>query len=121
MRFVAKVSAAGTDLDYCGYIGGADARMVHTVLAVDAAGSAYVCGVTESDETTFPVNDRSRPDVSTMLPDTRMPSWPRSTSDGTVLDLRAAISADPRTNPAMAVGRGQHRVVLTSFGIHRFH
>jgi len=45
--FVAKVNAEGTELIYCGYIGGslADAG---TGIAVDAAGNAYVAGWTRS-------------------------------------------------------------------------
>jgi len=54
--FVAKVNATGGALDYCGYIGGAKNEYAGTI-AVDAAGSAYVCGETASNETTdnFPV------------------------------------------------------------------
>ena len=62
--FVAKVTAGGTGLYYCGYIGGSgrdgstmqaynyrgDAR-----IAVDARGYAYVAGGTQSSEATFPV------------------------------------------------------------------
>jgi hypothetical protein len=47
--FVAKVKADGTALVYCGYIGGAD-RDEANAIAVDAAGNAYVTGVTESDQ-----------------------------------------------------------------------
>jgi len=57
--FVAKVGAAGTDLSYCGYIGGA-AQDSANAIAVDTAGRAYVAGYTESSETTFPV--RTGPD-----------------------------------------------------------
>jgi hypothetical protein len=52
--FVAKVTADGTALDYCGYIGGAgneDGRGI----AVDAAGNAYVTGGTNSNQASFPV------------------------------------------------------------------
>ena len=52
--FVAKVNAAGTHLDYCGYIGGS-AGDVGSGIAVDAAGNAYVTGETDSTEATFPV------------------------------------------------------------------
>jgi len=52
--FVARINAAGTALDYCGYIGGSgDDR--GTGIVVDPAGNAYVAGVTDSTEATFPV------------------------------------------------------------------
>jgi hypothetical protein len=52
--FVAKIKADGSGLDYCGYIGG---RWDDTGLgiAVNAEGQAIVGGVTQGDETTFPV------------------------------------------------------------------
>jgi len=52
--FVAKVNAAGTALDYCGFIGGADNDYAYGI-AVDDAGNAYVTGYTASTEATFPV------------------------------------------------------------------
>jgi hypothetical protein len=52
--FVAKVSASGADLEYCGYIGGLDIDKVFA-LAVDGVGCAYASGDTESAEDTFPV------------------------------------------------------------------
>ena len=52
--FVAKVNAAGTALDYCGYIGGGAGDQGHAI-AVDGAGNAYVGGTTTSPETSFPV------------------------------------------------------------------
>jgi len=52
--FVAKVNAAGTSLDYCGYIGGSSEDAAYGV-AVDAAGNAYVSGYTNSTEASFPV------------------------------------------------------------------
>jgi len=52
---VAKVNAAGTALVYCGYIGGNLPEVVNSIVAVDAAGNAYVAGTTESAEQTFPV------------------------------------------------------------------
>jgi hypothetical protein len=45
--FVAKVNAAGTELLYCGYIGGSMAD-AGTGIAVDGAGNAYVAGWTQS-------------------------------------------------------------------------
>ncbi|HEX9287318.1 MAG TPA: SBBP repeat-containing protein, partial [Thermoanaerobaculia bacterium] len=52
--FVAKVNAAGTALDYAGYIGGAN-NDFGLGIAVDAFGNAYVAGQTQSSETSFPV------------------------------------------------------------------
>jgi hypothetical protein len=49
--FVAKVNAAGTALDYAGYIGG-EANDLGFAVAVDVSGSAYVTGSTASS--TFP-------------------------------------------------------------------
>jgi hypothetical protein len=55
--FVARVSADGTDLEYCGYIGGElDEGSPGRDVAVDSFGHAYVAGATESSETQgFPV------------------------------------------------------------------
>lgn len=52
--FIAKLNAAGTDLVYCGFIGGASSDLAKGV-AVDADGNAYVVGETFSRETSFPV------------------------------------------------------------------
>jgi hypothetical protein len=52
--FVAKVNAAGTALQYAGYVGGGGYDAGAGV-AVDAAGSAYLVGSTDSTEVTFPV------------------------------------------------------------------
>jgi len=52
--FVARISAGGTTLDYCGYIGGG-AWEAATAVAVDSGGSAYVTGWTESGQSNFPV------------------------------------------------------------------
>ena len=52
--YVAKVNDQGTDLIYCGYIGGADEDYTQRI-AVDSVGNAYVTGRTLSDESTFPV------------------------------------------------------------------
>jgi len=52
--FVAKVSASGMALAYCGYIGGSD-RDVGDDIAVDSAGCAYLIGYTYSTEASFPV------------------------------------------------------------------
>jgi hypothetical protein len=52
--FVAKINAAGTGLDFCGFIGG-DNMDIPYGIAVDGAGCAYVAGQTFSTELTFPV------------------------------------------------------------------
>jgi len=53
--FVAKVKADGTALVYAGYIGGAGHDIGYGI-AVDAGGNAYVAGITDSNQSTFPVN-----------------------------------------------------------------
>ena len=52
--FVAKVSASGTALIYCGYIGGSTSDS-GCGIAVDSSGSAYITGHTLSSQSTFPV------------------------------------------------------------------
>ena len=52
--YVAKVSADGSSLDYCGYIGGSQGDYGNGI-AVDSSGAAYVTGNTQSDQTTFPI------------------------------------------------------------------
>ena len=47
--FVAKVNAAGTGLDYCGYLGGYEIDRGYAI-AVDASGCAYVTGTTGSED-----------------------------------------------------------------------
>ena len=59
--FVAKVSAAGTGLEYCGYIGG-DRDEQGQAIALDGAGRAYIAGSTTSTEATFPV--QTGPDLT---------------------------------------------------------
>lgn len=54
--FVAKVSASGTALIYCGYIGGnSDLDDAISGIAVDSLGCAYITGHTYASEATFPV------------------------------------------------------------------
>jgi hypothetical protein len=59
--FVAKVSADGAGLIYCGYIGGDDGSFSYSQwgggsgIAVDAAGNAHVTGSTNATEAVFPV------------------------------------------------------------------
>jgi hypothetical protein len=52
--FVAEINPPGNGLVYCGYIGGAGSDHANTVV-LDATGSAYVSGISTSDERTFPV------------------------------------------------------------------
>ncbi|MCJ7486935.1 MAG: SBBP repeat-containing protein, partial [Candidatus Aminicenantes bacterium] len=52
--FIAKVNSAGTDLVYCGYIGGSGDDTCLGI-AVDDSGHAYVSGNTFSSQATFPV------------------------------------------------------------------
>jgi len=59
--FVAKVSASGTGLAYCGYIGGS-LNEGGAAIAVDASGCAYLTGWTESPEPSFPV--KAGPDLT---------------------------------------------------------
>jgi Ca2+-binding RTX toxin-like protein len=51
--FVAKVNPTGTALGYASFLGGSAVDAGHDI-AVDAAGSAFVTGSTESTSTTFP-------------------------------------------------------------------
>jgi Beta-propeller repeat/IPT/TIG domain len=59
--FVAKLNAAGTELVYCGYIGGLSDDGGNGI-AVDPSGNVYITGDTESAETTFPV--KTGPDLT---------------------------------------------------------
>lgn len=59
--FIAKVAPDGTGLAYAGYVGGANTDFGGKV-AVDRQGSAYLFGVTASDEKSFPV--RVGPDLT---------------------------------------------------------
>ena len=52
--FVAKVNAAGTALDYCGYIGGSGNNLGQGI-AVDKLNYPYITGRTDSDESSFPI------------------------------------------------------------------
>jgi hypothetical protein len=51
--FVAKVAPSGTSLEYAGYIGGISGDFAFGV-AVDGSGAAYLTGIANSDEATFP-------------------------------------------------------------------
>ena len=61
--FGAKVKADGTGLIYCGFIGGSGDDEGRGI-AVDSSGNAYVTGVTNSTEATFP--DTIGPSLSLM-------------------------------------------------------
>ena len=51
--YVAKVSASGSALIYCGYIGGSESDHCYDI-ALDGSGNAYVTGYGDSPEATFP-------------------------------------------------------------------
>ena len=54
--FVAKIDSSGTNIEYCGYIGGDNSECKDGIsIAVDDDGYAYVTGYTYSDENSFPV------------------------------------------------------------------
>jgi hypothetical protein len=59
--FIARINAGGAGLDFCGYIGGSSTDVAEEI-AVDSAGSAYVSGMTNSDESSFPV--KTGPDLT---------------------------------------------------------
>lgn len=52
--FIARLRAEDWILEYCGFVGGAEDDWGHGV-GVDAAGNAFVTGITASDESSFPV------------------------------------------------------------------
>ena len=54
--YVAKVAPNGNSLAYAGYIGGSGFEQGHGI-AVDSVGAAYVTGLTNSTEASFPVID----------------------------------------------------------------
>jgi hypothetical protein len=54
--FVAKVKSNGTALLYAGFLGGSGGHDAGYAIAVDGADEAYVVGVTNSTQTTFPVS-----------------------------------------------------------------
>jgi hypothetical protein len=59
--FVARVDAQGSQLEYCGYVGG-DRKENGLDICVDAQGDAYVIGWTHSDQNSFPV--KAGPDLT---------------------------------------------------------
>ena len=106
--FVAKVKADGSALVYAGYIGGnLDDEALG--IAVDAAGNAYVTGVTNSDESTFPV--RVGPDLHYHGGDDAFVAKVRADGTGLVyagyiggnaLDVGRAIAVDAAGNAYVA-------------------
>ncbi|NMC11899.1 MAG: hypothetical protein GYA34_03350 [Chloroflexi bacterium] len=52
--FVAKIRSDGSDLEYCGYIGGEGGETGNGI-TVDASFNVYITSYTSSNETTFPV------------------------------------------------------------------
>jgi len=59
--FVAMVAPSGASLVYCGYIGGTDSDRAMGI-AVEASGSVYLAGHTDSAQATFP--EKVGPDLS---------------------------------------------------------
>jgi hypothetical protein len=59
--WAAKINSLGSDVDYCGYIGGSGSDSSRAI-AVDSAGNAYLSGFTDSTQTTFPV--KTGPDLT---------------------------------------------------------
>jgi pimeloyl-ACP methyl ester carboxylesterase len=55
--FVVKINASGTAFDYATYIGGSGNDEIGQAIAVDGGGNAYVTGLTNSTESTFPGGD----------------------------------------------------------------
>ena len=61
--YVAKVDSSGSELSYCGYIGGSDADLgLGLALDADGSGNVYLTGNTYSMESSFPV--AGGPDLS---------------------------------------------------------
>ena len=86
--FVAGLSAAGTALDYAGYVGGAN-NDIGIGVAVNAAGDAYVSGSTTSTQTTFPA--KVGPDLTQ--------NGPAGTEDAFVAKLRVTPPTVPPPPP----------------------
>jgi hypothetical protein len=111
--FVAKVNAAGTTLDYAGYIGGGGADFGFGI-AVDSFGNAYVTGDTGSTEATFPVTggpdltfngtqDAFVAKVAEVAPLTPTPTnTPTDTPTITPTATPTARPGPPRTPPGQA-------------------
>ena len=120
--FVAKVNSAGTALVYCGYIGGNSDDEGYGI-AVDTSGNAYVTGLTNSTELSFPV---------TVGPDltfngsldafvAKIGSTPtQGASSFTVSPCRVADTRNPigpYGGPALAANASRTFVIATQCGI----
>jgi hypothetical protein len=116
--FVAKVNAAGTALVYCGYIGGNDVDQGQGI-AVDTSGNAYVTGVTNSTEATFPV--AVGPDLTyNGIGDAFVAKITQGTSFFTVSPCRVADTRNPigpYGGPALAANANRTFVIATQCGI----
>lgn len=54
--FIAKVNSTGTDIVFCGYIGGDNIECdIGGDIDIDDVGNSYITGITYSDEKSFPV------------------------------------------------------------------
>jgi len=105
--FIAKVSATGESLLYCGFIGGTDLDSIHTV-AVDDLGRAYVAGYTYSDDGSFPtvvgpyLTMHPRPDIFVA----------RLSSDGTSLEYCGFIGGNGHdSSPQIKVDSAGHAYI----------
>ncbi len=109
--FVAKVSADGTSLVFCGYIGGAGGDTAGGV-AIDSARNVYVAGETSSTEATFP--ETVGPDLTWNMG--RDGFVAKVKADGTALlyagyiggdsdDMLEAIAVDAATGEAFVAGQ----------------
>ena len=116
--FIAKVNAAGTELDYCGYIGGSDYGYLHDNnfdygrdIAVDSDGNAYITGFTTSTQATFPV---------TVGPDlTQNGYWDafvaKVKADGTALDYCGYIGGSEYDRGNSIAVDGDGNVYVTGY------
>jgi len=102
--FVAKVNASGTSLIYCGYIGGSS-RDESNGIAVDSAGNAYITGVTQSTEATFPV---------TVGPDLTFNSSDQFTDDAFVAKIGDCSFSISPTSQTFGASSGSSTVVVTT-------
>jgi len=113
--FVARVTASGKALDYCGYIGGSD--IDHGLgIAVDGAGNAFVAGHTRSDESTFPV--QVGPDLTHNGGPAAAPTdafVAGVAASGTALVFCGYVGGDQQDQAAAVAVDGQGRVVIAGW------
>ncbi|MFN0070143.1 MAG: SBBP repeat-containing protein [Chloroflexota bacterium] len=64
--FIAKITPAGTALDYATYLGGSGDEQV-SAMSMDTTGAAYVAGLTRSTQTSFPDGDLDNDDLMGVL------------------------------------------------------